>query len=170
MSTVRSPARTGDDDLGAEDVADRGEVLRRVGLAQGPADRAAVADDGVGDDPFRVVDDREEPADDVGGEQPRVPGQRADPQLRRPLGDVPNSAMSLMSISHSGRASRSFIIGSRLCPPAMTRASGPWRSRSSSAFATLVGAYVVERGRYLHGEPPSPGAPGWGPGGAEPCP
>src|SRR5680860_182716 len=35
-----------------------------------------------------------------------------------------SSATSWMSISHSGRASRSFIIGSRLCPPAMTRDSG----------------------------------------------
>ena len=40
-----------------------------------------------------------------------------------------------MSISASGRASRSFIIGIRLCPPATTRASGPtcgkqWRARA----------------------------------------
>src|SRR3954451_7535105 len=33
------------------------------------------------------------------------------------------SVRSLMSISRGGFASRSFIIGSRLCPPAMMRAS-----------------------------------------------
>ena len=60
-----------------------------------------------------------------------------------------------MSISHSGRASRSFIIGSRLCPPAMTWDSGPWRSSSSSA-SDAGGARVLERGRYLHGGTPFP--------------
>ena len=64
-----------------------------------------------------------------------------------------------MSISHSGRASRSFIIGSRLCPPAMTRASGPCRSSSSRASPTLVGADVVERGRDLHGATPCRAGP-----------
>ena len=43
-----------------------------------------------------------------------------------------------MSIRHSGRARRSFIIGSRLWPPATSRASGPWRSSSASACSTLV--------------------------------
>ena len=43
-----------------------------------------------------------------------------------------------MSISTSGRARRSFIIGSRLWPPATSRASGPCRSSSASAWSTLV--------------------------------
>src|SRR5687767_2499920 len=43
-----------------------------------------------------------------------------------------------MSIRCSGFASRSFIIGSRLCPPAMTRASGPSRCRDAIAPSTLV--------------------------------
>src|SRR4051795_11058682 len=43
-----------------------------------------------------------------------------------------------MSIRTSGLASRSFIIGSRLWPPAMTRASGPWRWSAAIAPSTLV--------------------------------
>ena len=43
-----------------------------------------------------------------------------------------------MSISVSGWASRSFIIGIRLCPPARMRASGPNRSSRARACATLV--------------------------------
>src|SRR5919107_2284700 len=43
-----------------------------------------------------------------------------------------------MSMSHSGLASRSFIIGSRLWPPAMIRASGPWRWSAAIAPSTLV--------------------------------
>src|SRR3954447_3184061 len=45
---------------------------------------------------------------------------------------------SLMSIRTSGLARRSFIIGSRLWPPAMTRASGPWRWSAAMAPSTLV--------------------------------
>src|SRR3954466_12684500 len=43
-----------------------------------------------------------------------------------------------MSIRCSGVESRSFIIGSRLWPPAMIRASGPRRSRAAIAPSTLV--------------------------------
>src|SRR5689334_18128919 len=43
-----------------------------------------------------------------------------------------------MSIRTSGLARRSFIIGSRLWPPAMTRASGPWRRSAAIAPSTLV--------------------------------
>src|SRR3954467_9395291 len=43
-----------------------------------------------------------------------------------------------MSIRGAGWGSRSFIIGSRLWPPAMIRASGPSRSSDSIAPSTLV--------------------------------
>ena len=43
-----------------------------------------------------------------------------------------------MSMRCSGLASRSFIIGSRLWPPAMMRASGPSLWRASMAPSTLV--------------------------------
>ncbi len=49
-----------------------------------------------------------------------------------------SSDRSLMSIRCSGFASRSFIIGSRLWPPAMMRASGPSRFRDAIAPSTLV--------------------------------
>jgi hypothetical protein len=43
-----------------------------------------------------------------------------------------------MSINASGCASRSFIMGSRLCPPATTTDSGPYSASSVSACSTLV--------------------------------
>ncbi len=43
-----------------------------------------------------------------------------------------------MSIRCSGCARRSFIIGSRLCPPAITRASGPSLASDAIAPSTLV--------------------------------
>ena len=43
-----------------------------------------------------------------------------------------------MSIRYSGFASRSFIIGRRLCPPAITRASGPCSLERCDAPSTLV--------------------------------
>src|SRR3954447_1156079 len=43
-----------------------------------------------------------------------------------------------MSMRTSGLARRSFIIGSRLWPPAMTRASGPWRWSAAMAPSTVV--------------------------------
>ena len=43
-----------------------------------------------------------------------------------------------MSIRCSGLASRSFIIGSRLWPPAMMRASEPSRCSDAIAPSTLV--------------------------------
>src|SRR3954453_19522310 len=49
------------------------------------------------------------------------------------------SVRSLMSISRAGFASRSFIIGSRLCPPAMTRAS------SCCLSAAIAPARLVAR-------------------------
>src|SRR3954471_9224999 len=43
-----------------------------------------------------------------------------------------------MSTRYSGEASRSFIIGSRLCPPAITRAPGPSLPSAAIAASTLV--------------------------------
>ncbi|COW78463.1 Uncharacterised protein [Mycobacterium tuberculosis] len=43
-----------------------------------------------------------------------------------------------MSTRYSGLAMRSFIIGSRLCPPATTRAPSPNRSNNPMAWSTLV--------------------------------
>ena len=52
-----------------------------------------------------------------------------------------------MSISSSGLASRSFIIGSRLWPPAITRASGPRSASRAIALSTLVArAYSMGAG------------------------
>ena len=39
-----------------------------------------------------------------------------------------------------GAASRKFIIGTRLWPPASRRESGPFASSSANASSTVVGA------------------------------
>src|SRR5829696_3914151 len=72
-----------------------------------------------------------------------------------------------MSIRCSGVASRSFIIGSRLWPPAMTRASAPSRWSASTAPSTLVArsywngagvcTVVLSRSGALGREPPARG-------------
>ena len=73
---------------------------------------------------------------------------------------------------HSGRASRSFIIGSRLC---RRRRPGPRARAAPAARArppTLVGAGVLERRRHLHGDTPDRTGPGlepWCGRGLSPC-
>jgi len=54
----------------------------------------------------------------------------------------------LMSTRVSGCASRSFIIGMRLCPPARIRASGPYlASRLSAATADPASPAELARRR-----------------------
>ena len=77
-----------DHDVGPDRRADRGQVLGCVGLAQRAADRAAVADDGVGDHGFRVPEDREAAREEVGLQQVDVAGQRPDRDLAVLLADV----------------------------------------------------------------------------------
>src|SRR5271169_3186841 len=55
--------------------------------------------------------------------------------------------MRLMSIRLAGRASRKFIAGTRLCPPARIFPSWPCVARRSSASSTVRGAkYLNETG------------------------
>src|SRR6266498_442405 len=62
-----------------------------------------------------------------------------------------------MSIRCSGFASRSFIIGSRLWPPAISRASGPSRASDAIAPSTLV-ARSYSNGAGVCTTPPLVGA------------
>src|SRR5450631_2139189 len=70
-----------------------------------------------------------------------------------------------MSIRCSGCARRSFIMGSRLWPPAMMRASDPSRWRDAIAHSTLVarsysnGAGVCKSAPLLAGGHPLASAP-----------
>ena len=60
-----------------------------------------------------------------------------------------------LSTRTSGRASRRFIAGTRLCPPASTRASPPWVARCDSASSNESGrAYSKRAGRILRVAPP----------------
>jgi len=65
--------------LAAEHTADR--FLGRVGLAQRAADRAAVADDRIGDHLLGVAEQGEVRGQQLGREQLDVPGECADPDL-----------------------------------------------------------------------------------------
>src|SRR6266516_1059628 len=73
--------RAVDDHAGLQRRERRRQVLGRVGLAEGAADRPPVAHDGIGDHLLGVVEDREMPAHGRRVEQLRMPGQRPDPQL-----------------------------------------------------------------------------------------
>ena len=128
-----------DHDLRLERRADRRQVLGRVGLAERAADRAAVAHDRVGDHLLGVAEEREVLARAGRTSAGRRAGSaRRSGSRRPPRGCRRARARSLMSIRCSGFASRSFIIGSRLWPPAMMRASGPSRWSDAIAPSTLV--------------------------------
>ena len=64
-----------------------------------------------------------------------------------------------MSIRYSRLASRSFIIGSRLCPPATSRAPSAEPLQQPDGVVDARGALVLERCRNLHA--PLPLARAW---------
>ena len=68
--------------------AHRRQILRRVGLAQRPADRAAVADHRVGDDLLGVAEQREPRCQQVGLQEVDVARHRADLDHPLVLADV----------------------------------------------------------------------------------
>src|SRR5215467_8400712 len=57
--------------------------------------------------------------------------------------------MRLMSTSTLGAATRKFSIGTRLWPPASTRASSLCLSSKASASATLAGLAYAKRGAFI---------------------
>src|SRR3954466_13234072 len=61
-----------------------------------------------------------------------------------------------MSTRYSGFASRSFIIGSRLCPPAITRASGPCFTSDAIAPSTLSARSYSNGAGVCMSSPPLP--------------
>ena len=65
-------------------------------------------------------------------------GHRSDPDLVALFDDLGQLGQVVQVDQILGVASRSFIIGRRLWPPAMNRASSPRRARSSIACSTLV--------------------------------
>ena len=81
IETTRSPRGPRITMSCAQRRADRGNVLGRVGLAQRPADGAAIAHQRVGDHPLGVGHDREMLAEQRRREQVTVPRHRADPDL-----------------------------------------------------------------------------------------
>ena len=78
--------------------AHRGEVLRRIRLAQGAADRAAVADDRIGDDALSVDEDRQPFGEERRLEELAVPCHRTDVDLAAHLGDRTQLACQVVDV------------------------------------------------------------------------
>jgi len=93
----------------------------------------------MGDVRHRCRDERQVPRDVGGALELRVPRERADAYVISVTLIPASAAMRLMSTRTFGAATRKFSIGTRLWPPASTRASSLCFSSSASASATLAG-------------------------------
>ena len=154
--TVRVPSGAADHRGGVDRGERGGQVLGRIGLAQRAADGAAVAHDRVGDHPLGVARRSDSARRPAPSPAVRCAGSsRRCAARRRPAGCRPARSRSLMSMSASGLASRSFIIGIRLWPPATTRASSPTgraaRARDPRWSPSRTRNVLVPASR-LHGE------------------
>ena len=118
-----------------------GKLGRRIGVDDAAPDRPAR--------PRLQMPDDAAPPRRAGARQRRCArrararaGARARPAegpslvLSRPR----DPATRFRSTTTAGRTRRMFIIGTRLCPPASTLASSPYRARRSSASSTVRGA------------------------------
>ena len=76
--------------------------------------------------------------------------RRSAPASARRRRSPSSAARSLMSTRYSGLAMRSFIIGSRLCPPATINAPVPQPVQQSDRVVDAGRAFVFEGSRYLH--------------------
>ena len=122
---------------------ERGERHRqlggRIGVRHRPADRPAAAHLRMADQPHGLA--RAAASARRRAASARAsPGGSARPRAARPSRRRAGSrarSMPLMSTSRSGRASRKFSSGTRLCPPASTALSSP---SSASASSTRRGA------------------------------
>ena len=114
------------------------QVVGRVGERQVAADRPAVAHRGMADTGGGVGEHRQARR---GPPRRARAGRRARsaPAITSPLASsVASSAIRLTSTSAAGRSAWAFISGTRLWPPASTRA--PSSASSATASSTVVGA------------------------------
>ena len=146
------PARAADHAAGVDGGADRGQVLGGVGLAEGAADRAAVADDGVGDDPLRVGEDREVRGELGRLQQLPVPGHRPDPDLVGPDPDVAELVVEVVDVDdvlEVGQPQlhhRQQAVSARDQPGLVTQPL-----QESDRLVDARGPRVLEGRRNLHG-------------------
>ena len=105
-------------------------IRRRVGVRQAAGERAAHADRQVGDVAHHIGEQVAQRALRHRSFEARVPGERADAQRAILVVQKSSSAMRLMSTRTAGRASRKFIAGTRLWPPARS-----WRRRPAPPAA-----------------------------------
>ena len=144
-------------DRGVERQHHRRQLGGRIGVREAAADGAAVADLRVGDERHRAVQRAARARATValaldaraGASWRRCAGRRRRPSMPA------SSPTPLRSTSTAGCASRKFIAGTRLWPPARTLASSPCSASSASASSSVCGREYVER-RRLHGRPPRP--------------
>ena len=140
-NAARSPPVLGSVERRVERQHHRRQLRRRIGVRQAAADRAAGADRRMRDVRHRLGDQRRRRA------RPRRCARRARcrvmPPIRRPLcrrRDVARARSApFRSTSTDGVASRKFIAGIRLCPPASGFASLPCSASSASASSSVAG-------------------------------
>jgi hypothetical protein len=105
------------------------------------------------------VHDREQPPDDVGREQRRVPGERADPQDVRLLGDVPQLGDVVDVDQPLGPGEPQLHHRQQAVPAGDDAGLGTVAFEQFEHVGDAGGADVVERSRYLHGGTPFPRTP-----------
>ena len=100
MPITRSPRRAPDDELRVHRRAHGGQVLGRIGLAERAADRAAVADHGVGDHALGVGEDREQLVQERRFEEIAMTGHRPDPDLAVVRAHIPQLPRQRIDVYH----------------------------------------------------------------------
>ena len=134
----------------AERQHDRRQFRCRIGVGKVATQRAAVADLRMRDMRQRFADQRQTIGDQRIALKRAVAGERADPQRMAVLTWMPDKPLNgLMSMMTAGCASRKFIVGTRLWPPARNRASSPCSALSVRACSSEAGAMYLNGAGFM---------------------
>jgi hypothetical protein len=146
-------SRAGDHDGRLHGGEHRREVLRRIGLAQRATDRAAVAHDGIGDDPFGVGEDREVLGRQRGRQEVGVAGHGTDAQLVALDADVGEVAQVVDVDEDFGPGQAQLHHRQQAVPSGDDARLGPVPLEQRDGVAETVGPFVLERCGKLHPVP-----------------
>ena len=140
-----------DDTRRVERGADGRKVLGRIGLAQRAAERAAVANHGIGDDSLGVAEDGEGCGQLVGFEQLAMAGHRADPERVAVATHVAQLPVKIVDV-HEVLEVREPQLHHRQETVAAGDQAGlrPQPLEESDGVVDAGGAFVFERRGYLH--------------------